>query len=161
MLGYLSNILRYPSKYCNYTSKKQFGRFPHSLRPHPVDNFFTLHLTIFFIEHKRCRIRFRMGCILILFSFLWIINVKFTNFVFLNFLFSNIVILAYLDHKLPFLSLKFLQNYIYIQNTGWNNSNLHRFGLKSQKFHFLPFIGAQKSSHTQTFKYMSRIQFSS
>ena len=30
-----------------------------------------------------------------------------------------------------------------------------------QNFTFLPFLGAQKLSHTQTFKYMSRIQFSS
>ena len=49
------------------------------------------------------------------------------------------MILAYFDPKLPFLSLKILKNYIYIQNTGWNNPNLHRLGLKSPKFHFLPY----------------------
>ena len=27
--GYTSNILGYPSKYCNYTSKKKLGGFPH------------------------------------------------------------------------------------------------------------------------------------
>ena len=47
------------------------------------------------------------------------------------------------------------------KNTGWNNYNSHKFGLKSQKFNFLTFLGAQKSSHTKTFKYISRAQFSS
>ena len=28
LLGYISNILGYPSKYCNYSSKKKFGQFP-------------------------------------------------------------------------------------------------------------------------------------
>ena len=32
-LGYPSNIFAYPSRYCNYTSKKKLGPFPHS--PHP------------------------------------------------------------------------------------------------------------------------------
>ena len=27
--GHTSNILGYPSKYCNYTSKKKLGGFPH------------------------------------------------------------------------------------------------------------------------------------
>ena len=63
LLRYPSNILEYPTKYQNFTSKKQFGWFPHFPRPPPVDNFFTLHLSKNIIEHKRCRIRFRMGCI--------------------------------------------------------------------------------------------------
>ena len=34
-------------------------------------------------------------------------------------------------------------------------------GLKSTKLHFLTFLAAKDSSHTQTFKFMSRAQFSS
>ena len=33
LLGYTSNILGYPSKYCNNTSKKKLGWFPHSPCP--------------------------------------------------------------------------------------------------------------------------------
>ena len=33
-----------------------------------------------------------------------------------SFFFSNIAILAYFDPKLPFLSLKLLENYFYIKN---------------------------------------------
>ena len=57
LLGYPSNILGDPSKYCNYTSKKKLGWFPHSPRPPPpVYNFFNIHLTKIIIEHKRYRI---------------------------------------------------------------------------------------------------------
>ena len=42
---------------------------------------------------------FRVGCILVLFPFLWIINVQFANFGFWIFWFSNIAILAYFDSK--------------------------------------------------------------
>ena len=40
---------------------------------------------------------------------------------------------------------------------------IDRLGLvaKSPKLHFLPFLAAQNSSQTQTFKYMSRAHFSS
>ena len=44
LLGYPSNILGFPSKYCNYTSKKKLGWFPHSPRPPEVDNFFNINL---------------------------------------------------------------------------------------------------------------------
>ena len=112
LLGYPSNILGYPSKYWNYTSKKQFGWFPHSPRLPPVDKFFTLHLTFFLLKIKDVNFDFRMGCILVLFPFLLIINVEFTDFgfwifefwifefwifEFWIFLFSNIAILAYQD----------------------------------------------------------------
>ena len=59
LLGYPSNILRYSSKYCNYTSKKKLGQFPHSSCPPPkVDNFLNTHLTKNIIEHERCIIQF-------------------------------------------------------------------------------------------------------
>ena len=58
LLGYVFNILGYPSKYCNYTSKKKLGRFPHSPGPCSVDNFFTLNVRKNIIEHKKCRVRF-------------------------------------------------------------------------------------------------------
>ena len=48
MLGYPSNILGSPSKYCNYTSKRKLGQFPHP--PPPLDNFFKGTVqTLFFI----------------------------------------------------------------------------------------------------------------
>ena len=50
LLGYLSNILLYPSKYCNYTSKNKFHPF--------MDNFYNSLLTKNIIEHKRCKIQF-------------------------------------------------------------------------------------------------------
>ena len=80
-------------------------------------------------------------------------------FEFFIFLFSNIAILAYFDPKLPFLSLKLLLNYFYIKNI--DEITLRQVGPEMSKTSlFLPFLCAQKSSHTQTFKYMSRIQFS-
>ena len=66
---------------------------------------------------------------------------KFRIFEFFIFKCSDI---AYFDPKLPFLWLKFLKNYIYIQITSWNNANSRRLGLKRSKFHFLPFLEVQK-----------------
>ena len=45
LLGYPSNIPGYPSKYCNYTSKKKLGGFPIPCGSPKVDNFFNIHLT--------------------------------------------------------------------------------------------------------------------
>ena len=148
LLGYLSYILGYPSKYWNYTSKTKIGWVPYS--PQALPQWITFLPFIsqkILLNIKDVEFGFRTGCILVLFLHLWIINVQFTNLGILNFwifLFSNIAILAYFDPKLIFLSLKFLKNYIYIQNTGWNNINLHRLGLKSPKFHFFPFLGAEE-----------------
>ena len=63
LLGYPCNVLGYPSKYCNYTSKSKLGRFSHSPKPpHPsVDNFFNSDLTKNILEDKRCSIRFYNG----------------------------------------------------------------------------------------------------
>ena len=80
-------LLGYPSKYCNYTSNKKLGRVPHT--PHPVDNFFNIHLTKKIMNIKDVEFYFRMGCVHVLFPLLWIINVQFTNFVFLILWCSN------------------------------------------------------------------------
>ena len=52
LLVYPSNILGYPNKYCNYTSKKKLGQFPHSPQ---MDDFFNIHLMKNIIDNKRCR----------------------------------------------------------------------------------------------------------
>ena len=83
---YPSNILGYPSKCCNYTSKKKVRCFPHSPRPPKWITFL-----IFIPQKILLNIKdsdFRIGCILVLFLFSWIINVQFTYFRFLNFLFK-------------------------------------------------------------------------
>ena len=134
-------LLGYPSKYRNYTSKKQFGQFPHSPRLPPVDNFFTLHLTTFFIEDKRCRIRLWNGLYTCLIS-VFINNKRaiyeFWIFELWIFLFSNIAILAPFDPKLPFLSLKFLKivDEITLTHTGWS--------WKVQNVIVLLYLGVQK-----------------
>ena len=97
-------LLGYPTKYCNYTSKKKLGRFPpFPLPPPPVDNFFNIHLTKNIVKIlfniKDLGFVFRMGSILVLFPFLWIINVQFTNYGFLNFWFSKLEKSAYFDPK--------------------------------------------------------------
>ena len=88
LLEYPSNILGYPSKYCNYTSKRNFWLFPHSQCPTPQ----WITFLIFILQKKLLNIKdvefyLRMYFILNLFPFLWILNVQFTNFGFLNFRF--------------------------------------------------------------------------
>ena len=106
---------------------------------------------------------FRMGCILVLFPFLWIINVQCTNFWFLNFQFF------YLQNKRYWLTL--IQNShfyhwnfsettftykivdeITVTHTGW--------AWKVQNFIFGHFWELKNSLHTQRFKFMSHVQFS-
>ena len=91
LLGYPCNVDGYPSKYCNYTSKKKFGRFPHSPWPTPRDKFFNSDLKTqkILLIIKDVEFDFRMCCILVLFPFLKIIDVQFTNFRFLNFRFFD------------------------------------------------------------------------
>ena len=67
---------------------------------------------------------------------------KFLNLEFLT-LFSNIVIWAYFDPKLTFLSLKILLNYIYIQNTGWNNP-ITQVGPEKSKIKIFAISGRSK-----------------
>ena len=78
LLGYPSNIHGYPSKYWNYTSRKKLGFFFLLLLFYPSSQKILLNI-------KGAEFNFRMGCILVLFLFLWIINVQLRNFRFLNF----------------------------------------------------------------------------
>ena len=89
---------------------------------------------------------FRMGCILFLFPFLWIINVQFTNFGFFIFYFF---ILKFSDIGLFWSKITIFIIEIYLKlhlhtKYGWNNPNSCRLDLKCKKFHFLPFPAAQK-----------------
>ena len=89
LLGYPRNQLGYPSKYCNYTFKKKLGRFPHSpwLPTQWIDNFLKVISQKILLKIKDLKFDFRMGYILVLFMFLQIIKVQFTNFGFLHFKF--------------------------------------------------------------------------
>ena len=141
-------LLGYPSKYRNYTSKKQFGQFPHSPRPPP-----TLWITFlpfisqnFLLNIKDVEFDFSMGCIPVLFSFLWIIDVQFTNFVFLNFRF-----LVFQKHDIGLLWSKITIFIIEITvklllhtKYGWNNPNWGRLSLKNSKLHFFAISGSSK-----------------
>ena len=77
--GIKVNISWYPSNYC-YTSKKKLGWFP---LQHTTFLIFISQKIL--LNVKDVEFDLRMGCILVLFLFLWIINVQFTNFGFLNF----------------------------------------------------------------------------
>ena len=85
-----------------------------------------------------------MGCILVLFLILWIINVKFAKFQIFNFFIFKYSDIGLLWSKITIFIIEKSLKLHYIQNTGWDNPNSHRLGLKSPKFHFLPFLGAQK-----------------
>ena len=96
--------------------------------PPPVDNFFTLHLT------------------LVLFPFLPIRTVQFTNFGFLNFrffYFQNSDIGLLWSKITIFIIEIYLKLHLHTKY-GWNNPNWGRLGLKSLKLHFLSFLAAQK-----------------
>ena len=80
-------LLGCPSKYCNYTSKRKLGRFPHSPWP-PSPQWITFLILIsqkILWNMKDVEFDFRVDYILVLFPVLWIINVQFTNIGFLNF----------------------------------------------------------------------------
>ena len=113
----------------------------------PVDNFFTLHLTKkILLNIKHVEFDSSMGCILVLFPFLSIINVQFSNFGFLNSRFF------YFQIKRYWLTL--IKNSIFIVEItlklllhtkyGWNNPNWGRLGLKSEKLHFFAISGSSK-----------------
>ena len=77
-----------------------------------------------------------MGCILVLFHFLSIINVQFTTCGFLNFLFFNYFIFNYW--------LTLIQNYHFCL---WNYSKTTftcRLGLKNPKLHFFDISGSSQ-----------------
>ena len=95
LLGYASNILRYPSKYYNYTSKKKLWRFPHFPRPPQWITFLIFISQKILLNIKHVEFNFRMGCILVLFSSVNNKRAIYKFLIFRFFLFSNIVILAY------------------------------------------------------------------
>ena len=83
LLGYPCDIVGYPSKYCNYTSKKKLECFP--IPPAGWITFLIVISQKILLNIKDVEFVFRMGCILVLFQFLQIINVQFTNFGFIYF----------------------------------------------------------------------------
>ena len=89
LLGYPSNILGYPINSGNYTSKRKLWWFPTSPRPPPVGNFLIFIWQKILFNIKNVEFDFSMGCILDLFLFLWIRNLKFKNFWSFNFWFFN------------------------------------------------------------------------
>ena len=71
--GYPSIILGYPSKYCNYTSKKKLGWLSYSLCPIPPPQWITF--LIFMSQNILLNIEdeefdFRIGCILVILVFM-------------------------------------------------------------------------------------------
>ena len=157
ILEYPSNILGYPRKYWNYNSKKQFAWFPHFPRS-PWINFLPFISQFFLLNIKNEDFDFRMGCILVLFLFLWIINVQFTNLGFFIFKYSDIGLLW---SKITIFIIEITLKRLLHKKYGWNKPNWGRLGLKCRKLHFFAISGSSKSSHTQTFKYTSCAQFSS
>ena len=142
---YPSNILGYPSKYWNYTSKKQFGRFLHS--PWWI-TFLPFISKIFLLNIKDVDFDFRTCYILVLFPFLTIINMQFTNFGFLNgyifiFKYSNIGLLW---SKITIFIIEITLKLLLHRKYGWNNHNWGRLGLKSPKLYFFTISGSSKIS---------------
>ena len=134
-------MLGYPNKYCNYTSKKKLGGFPHSP---PVDNFLNVYLTKNVIEHKIYRIRFWNGLYTGLISVF--MNNKRAIYKFWIFEFSIFVIsdIGLLWSKMTIFIIEISLKLHLHTKYGWNNPNSGRLGLKSPKFKFLPFLAVQK-----------------
>ena len=68
---------------------------------------------------------FIMGCILVLFPFLW--NVQFTNFGFLNFFFFKISDIGLLWSKITIFIIEIALKLLLHTKYGWNNPNWDRF----------------------------------
>ena len=109
--------------------------------PPPADNFFTLHHTIFFLNIKDVEFYFRMGCILVLFPFLWIINMQFMNFLFL---FLKISDIGLLWSKITIFIIEITIKLLLPTKYGWNNPNWCRLILKNPKLHFFAISGRSK-----------------
>ena len=146
MLGYPSNILGYPSKYRNYTSKKLFGRFPQV--PPCWITFLPFISQIFLLHIKDVEVDFIMGCILVLFPFLSIINVQFTNFWFFNFQFfyfqySDIGLLC---SKITIFIIEITLKLLLNKKYGWNCGTCHMAYILIL-YIFLPSLIINFSSH--------------
>ena len=131
-------LLGYPSKYRNYTSKKQFLQFPHSSRWITFLPFISQKILL---NIKNVQFDFRMGCIPILFPFLWIINMKFTSlWFFFIFKYSDIGLLW---SKITIFIIEITLKLLLHTKYGWNNPSWGRLGMKSPKLHVFAFISAQ------------------
>ena len=89
-----------------------------------------------------------MDCILVLFTFLWIINVQFRNDGFLNFWFFVVCFkisqIGLFWSKITIFIIEIsLKQHLHTKYW-WNNPNSRRLGLKSQKRNFLLFLAAPK-----------------
>ena len=155
----------YYRKMINYTSRTNRRQKVWILLEYPsnIDNFFNIsHTKNIIVILKDVEFDFRMGCILILFPFLWIIKLQFTIYGFLDFWFfvlkirkiylfwSKITIFIIEISLKPHLCTKY----------GLNNLNSHRLAWKVKNLIFYYFWQLKNSSHTETFKSMSRAQFS-
>ena len=83
---------------------------------------------------------------------------KFQIFYFIFFKMSNIGLLW---SKITIFIFEITLKQLLLKKYGWNNPNWGRLGMKKSKTSLFGLLAAQNSSHTQTFKYMSRAQFSS
>ena len=88
---------------------------------------------------------FSMGCILVLFSFLWIINVLCSNFGFLKlwFFFLNKRYLLTLIQNYNFI-IEITLKQLLLTKYGWNNRNWGRLIMKNPKLHFFDISGSSK-----------------
>ena len=139
-------LLGYPSKYQNYTSKKQFGRFPHSHSPPwwitflPISQFFLLNI-------KDVEFDFTMGCILVLFPFLWIINVQFNEFFYIwifDFFIFKYRDIGLLSSKITIFIIEITLKLLLQKKYGWNNPNWGGLGRKCPKLHIFAISGSSK-----------------
>ena len=139
LLGYPSNMLGYPSIYWNYTSKTKLGEFPLTPRPPKWITFLPFIPQKILLNIKDVEFDFRMGCILVLFLFLCIINVQFTNswffiLFFIIFKYNNIDLLW---SKITIFIIEIILKLFLHTKYRWNNPNWGRFG------DFFPFLAAQ------------------
>ena len=146
LLRYLSNILGYLSKNWNYTPKTKLGRFLHSRQPPPQSITFLLFISQkILVNIKDVESDHSMGCIHVLFPFLWIINVLCTNFGFLKFWFYFFKTdIGFLWSKITIFILEITPKQVLDTKYGWNNPHWGRLGLKSAKFYFFAISGSSK-----------------
>ena len=87
--------------------------------------------------------------------------VQISDFWNFDFIFSKISDIGLLWSKITIFIIEITLKQLLLTKYGWNNPNWGRLGLKKSKTSLFGILAAQNSSHTQTFKYMSRAQFSS
>ena len=85
-----------------------------------------------------------MGCILVLFPFLWIINIQFINFRVFNFLIFKYSNIGSLWSKIFIFVIEITLKLLLHKEYEWNNPNWGRLGMKNPKFHFFDISGSSK-----------------